>query len=254
MRILITNDDGIHAPGLKVAEKIARALTDDVWIVAPETEQSGASHSLTISAPLRMRQVEEKRFAISGTPTDCVLMAMAELFKDARPDLLISGVNRGSNVADDVTYSGTIAGAMEGTVLGIPSIALSQAYKSRSGQPPHWETSLQFAPDIIRRVLAEGMPRDVLINVNFPDCAPAEVKRIAVTSQGRRRQERLHIDKRTDGRGNPYYWIAYVRQNFTKAADGSDLAALDERCIAVTPLKLDLTDEPTVTKFAKLFE
>jgi 5'-nucleotidase len=153
-----------------------------------------------------------------------------------------------------VIYSGTIAGAMEGTVIGIPSIALSQAYKSRSGQPPHWETSLQFAPDIIRRVLAEGMPRDVLINVNFPDCAPGEVKGIAVTSQGRRRQERLHIDKRTDGRGNPYYWIAYVRQNFAKAPDGSDLAALDERCIAVTPLRLDLTDEPTVTKFAKLFE
>jgi 5'-nucleotidase len=139
-------------------------------------------------------------------------------------------------------------------VIGIPSIALSQAYKSRSGQPPHWETGLQFAPDIIRRVLAEGMPRDVLINVNFPDCAPGEVKRIAVTTQGRRRQERLHIDQRTDGRGNPYYWIAYVRQNFAKAPDGSDLAALDERCIAVTPLRLDLTDEPTVTKFAKLFE
>ena len=189
-----------------------------------------------------------------GTPTDCVIMAARHLLNGDNPDLVLSGVNRGRNLADDMTYSGTVAGAMEGTVLGIPSIALSQAYKSRSGQPPHWETSLQFAPDIIRRVLAEGMPGDVLINVNFPDCAPGEVKRIAVTRQGRRRQERLHIDKRTDGRGNPYYWIAYVRQNFVKAPDGSDLAALDERCIAVTPLKLDLTDEPTVTKFAKLFE
>ena len=181
-------------------------------------------------------------------------MGARHLLNGHDPDLVLSGVNRGRNAGEDVIYSGTIAGAMEGTVIGIPSIALSQAYKSRSGQPPHWETSLQFAPDIIRRVLAEGMPSDVLINVNFPDCAPGEVKGITVTAQGRRRQERLHIDKRTDGRGNPYYWIAYVPQKFVKAADGSDLAALDERCIAVTPLKLDLTDESTVTKFAKLFE
>jgi 5'-nucleotidase len=254
VRILVTNDDGIHAEGLDVCEKIARGLSDDVWVVAPEYDQSGVAHSLSLNDPLRLRQVGERRFAVRGTPTDCVIMGARHLLNGHDPDLVLSGVNRGRNAGEDVIYSGTIAGAMEGTVLGIPSVALSQAYKSRSGQPPHWETSLQFAPDIIRRVLAEGMPSDVLINVNFPDCAPGEVKGIAVTSQGRRRQERLHIDKRTDGRGNPYYWIAYVRQNFAKAPNGSDLAALDERCIAVTPLKLDLTDEPTVTKFAKLFE
>jgi 5'-nucleotidase len=167
---------------------------------------------------------------------------------------VLSGVNRGRNAGEDVIYSGTIAGAMEGTVLGIPSLALSQSYNSRSGQPPYWETSLRFGPDIIRRVLAEGMPSDVLINVNFPHCPADAVKGIAVSAQGRRRQERLHIDKRTDGRGNPYYWIAYVRQTAAKAAEGSDLAALDEQCIAVTPLKLDLTDAPTMTRFAKLFE
>ncbi len=150
-------------------------------------------------------------------------------------------------------YSGTIAGAMEAAVLGIPSLALSQSYKSRSGQPPHWQTSLKFAPDIIRRVLAEGMPRDVLVNVNFPDCLPEEVKGVEVTAQGRRRQERLHIDERTDGRGNPYYWIAYVRQPFVKAADGTDLAALDRRRVAVTPLKLDMTDDPFMTRLAALF-
>jgi 5'-nucleotidase len=254
MRILVTNDDGIHAEGLDVCEKIARMLSDDVWVIAPEYDQSGVAHSLSLNDPLRLRQIEERRFAVRGTPTDCVIMGARHLLDGRDPDLVLAGVNRGRNAGEDVIYSGTIAGAMEGTVLGIPSIALSQAYKSRSGQPPHWETSLHFAPDIIRRVLAEGVPDDVLINVNFPDCAPGEVKGITVTTQGRRRQERLHIDKRTDGRGNPYYWIAYVRQNFAKAADGSDLAALDERCIAVTPLKLDLTDEPTVTKFAKLFE
>ena len=254
MRILVTNDDGIHAEGLDVCEKIARALSDDVWVIAPEYDQSGVAHSLSLNDPLRLRQVAERRFAVRGTPTDCIIMGARHVLNGKGPDLVLSGVNRGRNTGEDVIYSGTIAGAMEGTILGIPSLALSQAYKSHSGRPPYWETGLRFAPDIIRRVLAEGMPRDVLINVNFPDCAPDEVKGIAVTTQGRRRQERLHIDQRQDGRGNPYYWIAYVRQNAVKAADGSDLAALEERRIAVTPLKLDMTDEPTMTRLAKLFE
>jgi len=253
MRILVTNDDGIHAEGLDVCEKIARALSDDVWVIAPEYDQSGVAHSLSLNDPLRLRQVAERRFAVRGTPTDCIIMGARHVLNGKGPDLVLSGVNRGRNAGEDVIYSGTIAGAMEGTVLGIPSLALSQAYQSRSSRPPHWETSLHFAPDIIRRVLAEGMPRDVLINVNFPDCPPHEIKRIAVTSQGRRRQERLHIDKRQDGRGNPYYWIAYVRQGTVKAPDGSDLAALDERCIAVTPLRLDMTDEPTMTRLAEVF-
>jgi 5'-nucleotidase len=253
LRILVTNDDGIHADGLDICEQIARMLSDDVWVIAPEYDQSGVAHSLSLNDPLRLRQIAERRFAVRGTPTDCVIMGARHLLDGHDPDLILSGVNRGRNAGEDVIYSGTIAGAMEGTVIGIPSIALSQAYKSRSGQPPYWDTSLRFAPDIIRKVLAEGMPDDVLINVNFPDCAPGEVKGIVVTSQGRRRQERLHIDKRTDGRGNPYYWIAYVRQKLTRAADGSDLAALDDQCISVTPLRLDLTDESTVTRFAKLF-
>jgi 5'-nucleotidase len=180
-------------------------------------------------------------------------MGARHVLRDKVPDLVLSGVNRGRNAGEDVIYSGTIAGAMEAAVLGIPSLALSQSYNSRSGHPPHWETSLRFAPDIIRRVLAEGMPRDVLVNVNFPDCLPQEVKGIVVTAQGRRRQERLHIDERADGRGNPYYWIAYVRQPFVKAADGTDLAALDRRRVSVTPLKLDMTDDPYLTQLAGLF-
>jgi 5'/3'-nucleotidase len=253
LRILITNDDGIHAEGLDVCEQIARALSDDVWVIAPEYDQSGVSHSLSLNDPLRLRQVAERRFAVRGTPTDCIIMGARHVLKDKAPDLVLSGVNRGRNAGEDVIYSGTIAGAMEGAVLGIPSLALSQSYKSRSERPVYWETSMRFAPDIIRRVLAEGMPRDVLVNVNFPDCPPEEVKGIAVTAQGRRRQERLHIDERRDGRGNPYYWIAYVRQGLVKAANGSDVAALDERCVAVTPLRLDMTDEPFMTRLAELF-
>ena len=253
MRILITNDDGIHAEGLDVCEKIASELSDDVWVIAPEYDQSGVAHSLSLNDPLRLRQVAERRFALRGTPTDCVIMGARHLLNGKGPDLVLSGVNRGRNAGEDVIYSGTVAGAVEGTMLGVPSFALSQAYASRSGRPPYWETSLRHAPDIIRRLVAAGIPRDVLINVNFPDCAPDEVRRIVVAAQGRRQQERVQIDERKDGRGNPYYWIAYVRQAFVKAEDGTDLAALDERCIAVTPLKLDMTDEPTMTNLAKLF-
>ena len=253
MRILVTNDDGIHAEGLDVCEKIAREISDDVWVVAPEYDQSGVAHSLSLNDPLRLRQVAERRFAVRGTPTDCVIMGARHLLDGKGPDLVLSGVNRGRNAGEDIIYSGTVAGAVEGTMIGVPSFALSQAYASRGGRPPHWETSLRYGPDIVRRLVAAGIPRDVLINVNFPDCAPEEVKRIAVAAQGRRRQERLQIDERKDGRGNPYYWIAYVRQAFVKAEDGTDLAALDERCIAVTPLKLDMTDEPYLTQLAALF-
>jgi 5'-nucleotidase len=254
MRILVTNDDGIHAEGLDVCEKIAREIADDVWVIAPEYDQSGVAHSLSLNDPLRLRQVGERRFAVRGTPTDCVIMGARHVLNGKGPDLLLSGVNRGRNVGEDVIYSGTVAGAVEGTMIGVPSLALSQATASRSGRPPYWETSLRYAPDIIRRVIAEGIPRDVLINVNFPDCPPDEVKRIAVTAQGRRRQERLHIDERKDGRGNPYYWVAYARHAFVKAEHGTDLAALEEHCIAVTPLRLDMTDEPYLTKLAELFE
>src|SRR3984957_11147934 len=155
MRILVTNDDGINAPGLDVCSEIARALSDDVWVVAPEFDQSGVSHSLSLNDPLRLREVDPRRFAIKGTPTDCVIMGVRHLMYDAPPDLVLTGVNRGQNAAEDVTYSGTIAGAMKGTILGIPSFALSQAYSVATRQQPHWDTAVKFGPDLIRRVLAE---------------------------------------------------------------------------------------------------
>jgi 5'/3'-nucleotidase len=252
MRILITNDDGIHSPGLAVCEKIARALSGEVWIVAPESDQSGVSHSLSLNDPLRMREVGERHFAVKGTPADCVIMGVRHLMKE-RPDLVLSGVNRGRNCAEDVTYSGTVAGAMEGATLGIPSFALSQAYAFTTKHHPYWETAIKFAPDMIRRILDAGMPRDVLVNINFPDCAPDEVVGVAIATQGKRDQELLRIDARHDGRGNPYYWIAFERGGAFGAAPGSDLAALTEKRIAVTPLRLDLTDEPFMTKLAEMF-
>jgi 5'-nucleotidase len=253
MRILVTNDDGIHAPGLKICEEIARALSDDVWVIAPEHDQSGVSHSLSLNDPLRLRTISERHYAVKGTPTDCVIMGARHVLADKVPDLVLSGVNRGRNAAEDVLYSGTVAGAKEACVLGIPSFALSQAHSAQNKHNPFWQTAVKHGPDIIRRVLEEGIPRDVLVNVNFPDCAPGAVKGIAVSSQGKRNQQLLHIDARHDGRGNPYYWIAYERGLKAVVKDGTDLAALSDNRIAVTPLRLDLTDQPFLTKLAELF-
>ncbi|TMJ25243.1 MAG: 5'/3'-nucleotidase SurE [Alphaproteobacteria bacterium] len=254
MRILITNDDGIHSEGLDICTEIGRALSDDVWVIAPEFDQSGVSHSLSLNDPLRLREVAERRFAVKGTPTDCIIMGSRHVMKDRPPDLVLSGVNRGRNAGEDVIYSGTVAGAVEGTILGIPSFALSQAYRSRSGKPPHWATAVRFSPAIIRRVLDAGIPRDVLVNINFPDCGPDDVKGISVTAQGRNRQDRLQIDARQDGRGNAYYWIAYVRMRGAPPQDGSDISALANNRIAVTPLRLDMTDDPFMTALAELFD
>ena len=241
MRILLTNDDGIHAPGLEVLESIARQLSDDVWVVAPESEQSGAGHSLTLAEPLRLRQIEERRYAVKGTPTDCVMMAVKHIFKDTDPDLVLSGVNRGANVADDVTYSGTIAGAMEGTQLGIPSIALSQAYGFDGTAKVKWRCAETHGAAIVADLVKGGWPAHVLVNVNFPDCEPDQVGELQVTSQGKRDESTLRIDERLDGRGHPYFWLAFERK-LSNPPQGTDLRAIYDGHISVTPLHLNLTE------------
>src|SRR5580658_4916684 len=153
MRILITNDDGVHARGLEVLEEIARVLSDDIWVVAPETDQSGVSHSLSLNDPLRLREIGPRHFAVKGTPTDCIIMGARHIIPDGRPDLVLAGVNRGRNAAEDVTYSGTVAGAIESTWLAIPPFSLSQAYAATTRHDPHLDTALKFGPDISRRVL-----------------------------------------------------------------------------------------------------
>ena len=240
LRILICNDDGIHAPGLAVAEDIARSLSDNIWVVAPETEQSGASHSLTLTMPLRLRHAGHQRFALSGTPTDCVMMAGIHIMKDALPDLVISGVNRGFNVADDVTYSGTVAAAMEGTVLGIPSVALSQAVGGRDGEATIFACAARHGPPLLRRLIEIGWPESILLNINFPPLPPGKVKRVLVTSQGQRDQSMLRVDERLDARGRTYFWVGFKRV-FNEPEIGTDLHAIAQGCISVTPLHLDLT-------------
>ena len=251
MRILVTNDDGINAEGLDVCEQIARALSDDVWVVAPEYDQSGVAHSLSINDPLRLRTIGPRRFAVKGTPTDCVIMGAYHVMSEGRPDLVLSGVNHGHNAGEDVTYSGTVAGAIEGAILNIPSIALSQSYTS--GQSPHWNTAIKYAPDLVRRVLGEGIPKNVLVNINFPDATPDDVRGVAVTTQGKRDQAQMAIEGRHDGRGNPYYWIAFRGRQKPATRDNTDLWALADKRISITPLRLDMTDEPYMTRLAEVF-
>ena len=240
MRILITNDDGIEAPGLTALKDIALSLSDEVWTVAPENNHSGAGHSLSLRDPLRMRQIDERTFAVSGTPTDCVIMAARRIMYDRRPDLILSGVNQGQNVAEDVTYSGTIAAAFEGTLVGVRSIALSQSVGFREGRTPEWETSRQHAPEIIKKLLAQEWLPKTLISINFPDCAPDDVEGIKVTKQGRRDQSTLTIDERLDSWGQAYYWLGFGRKLSNPPGD-VDLWAIYNGYISVTPLSMDLT-------------
>jgi 5'-nucleotidase len=247
MRILVTNDDGIHSPGLAVTEHIARNLCDDVWVVAPENEQSGASHSLTLTSPLRLRQIEERRFAVSGTPTDCVMMACLHILKDRQPDLILSGVNWGSNLADDVTYSGTIAGAMEGCALNIPSIALSQCYDEGGRDAIDWAASEVHGADVVKALVAAGWPSGTLMNVNFPACPADQVKGVKAVPQGKYDLLSTEIEERTDARQRAYYWIGLRRRKATPPAD-TDVGAVYANYIAVTPLHLNLTEPDVLTQ------
>ncbi len=248
-RVLVSNDDGINAPGLKLLEKVLAPLVGEIWVVAPETEQSATSHSLTLRRPLRIRNVSEHRFAIDGTPTDCVLMGVNEIMKDTPPDLILSGINRGGNLGEDVTYSGTVAAAMEGTLLGVLSIAFSQVYTD--GHPVKWATAEKWTGKVLKKLTAELWPTGVLINVNFPDVSAAKVAGIEITRQGRRKIG-SDLVSGTDPRGEPYYWIGAQRreEHYRK---GNDLEAINRASVSVTPLTMDLTHGPTLKKMKARF-
>lgn len=241
MRILLTNDDGINAPGLEVLERIARDLTDDIWIVAPELEQSGKGRAISLTEFVRIREMSPQKFAINGTPSDCVLLALDELMPE-RPDLILSGVNAGQNIAEDTTFSGTIAAALFGMQHGVPSMALSQ---SRGFQNPHscpWETPEQWGAKVLRPLIDKGWPNDLILNVNFPDRAPDEVKGVRYTSQGFRDERIIRTEAREDLRGNTYYWIGY-RGKLSNPDEGTDLRAIYDGYVSVSPLHVDLTHQ-----------
>ena len=242
-RILISNDDGIHAPGLAIMEAIAHALCDDVWVVAPEGEQSGAGHSLTLNAPLRLRQISQKKFAVQGTPTDCIIMALDHVLAQDQPDLILSGVNRGMNVGNGVTYSGTIAAAIEGCMFNIPSIAMSQMI--RPGSDPHWETADKFGFAVVPKLFDMDWSKGTLININFPPVTPGDVRGVQVTRQGCRQISDLRVEKRADTRNMPYFWIGFSRE-YHAPEPNTDLAALADNYVSVTPLHLNLTHDSSI--------
>lgn len=240
VRILISNDDGIHATGLKVLEDIAAQLSDDIWVVAPEGEQSGASHSLTLTRPLRIRKHGEKRYSVSGTPTDCVMMAVNHLMKDSLPTLILSGVNRGANLAEDITYSGTCSVAMEGTLVGIPSIALSQRLSPESKS--RFEPSEKYGLQVIKTLLAQTWQDGVFYNVNFPPCDGSDVRGIRMVAQGHRKFSGIKILEHKDPRGFPYYWLGLGRDDGEVELQ-TDLGAINSNYIAITPVHLELTQQ-----------
>jgi 5'-nucleotidase len=253
VRILLTNDDGVNAAGLKVLEGIASELSDDVWVVAPTEEQSGAGHSLTLTVPVRVRKLGERRFCVSGTPTDAVMMAIASIMKDDPPDLILSGVNRGANLGEDVTYSGTVSAAMEGALAGIPSIALSQSYARQGmGDAVPFAAAEAWAGRVLAPLVATPIEPRTLVNVNFPALPPDEVRGVKVARQGLRDYGRLQIVRRTDPRGYEYYWFG-LGPMIETPGHSTDLEALADGYVSVTPLHLDLTHEPSLARMAGLY-
>jgi 5'-nucleotidase len=253
MRILLTNDDGVNATGLKVLEKIARLFSDDIWIVAPTEEQSGAGHSLTLTLPVRLRKLGEQRFCVTGTPTDSVMMAIAHVMKDNRPDLVLSGVNRGANLGEDVTYSGTVSAAMEGALAGIPSIALSQSYaREGMGDTVPFAAAEAWAERVLRPLIETPMAPRTLVNVNFPALPPDDVRGIRVCQQGLRDYGRLQLVQRTDTRGYDYFWFG-LGPMIQTPGHSTDLEAVADGYVSVTPLHLDLTHGPSLGRLAQLF-
>lgn len=230
-RILVTNDDGIFSEGIKL---LAEALSEvaEVTVVAPDREQSATGHSLTLNRPLRMQRMDERWYAVDGTPTDCVNLGVLSLLKDHPPDLVASGINFGTNLGDDVTYSGTVSATFEGTLLGIPSVAFSQEI----GEPFSFAAGARFAGGFVRELLAQPLAPDLLLNVNLP---AGDIRGVRFTRLGRRRYHQSVIEK-TDPRGRKYYWIAGSPQ--WQVEEGTDYHALMDGWVSVTPLHLDLTD------------
>jgi len=251
-RILVSNDDGIDAPGIKLLERIACELSPEVWVVAPEQEQSGAGHSLTTRRPIRLTEIAPHRYVVDGTPTDCVLLALKRLLRGRPPSLVLAGINAGTNIAEDITYSGTCAAAMEATLFGAPAIALSQEYKDRNAIS--WAASEAFAAEAIRRIVAaaEPWPRGTFFNVNFPAAPPATVRGLTITHQGKRILGD-NLMEGIDPRGRPYYWIGPAKQQ-GGATPGSDLRALEENRVSITPVHLDLTNAVVAAELRREFE
>lgn len=253
MRILLSNDDGIGAQGLVVLEEIAKCISDDVFVVAPDSNMSGAGHSLTLKTPLRLKEYDDHHFSVNGTPTDSVVMAIRYVMEN-KPDIMLSGVNFDANLAEDITYSGTVAAAMEARLLGVPAVAFSQ--KLPNNGEVNWDIARKFGVDIIKTLLASyEFPKDVLLNINFPSVNDiSEVNGIKITKQGCRAGED-HVMRSLDPRGTPYFWIGgadYRRHDTTKGLE-TDLGAVNNNFISITPITLDFTSFIAMKELERVF-
>lgn len=251
LRILLTNDDGIDARGLAVAEKAARAITDDVWIVAPLHEQSGKHRSVSILDPIRIRRFGERRFAVQGTPTDCVIVAFQKLLADKAPDLVLSGINRGPNIGDDVLYSGTTAAAVEGALNGARAIAWSQGITGIDVL--HWDCSEALAETILRRALATSWPADTYLNVNFPDVAPEAVRGVRAVPPGGRWNTLMTLIDGTDGRGVPYHWLKLTLDPID-FPPGTDMGELAQGYVTLSPIQFRRCPPDALAALAEAFD
>lgn len=251
-RIMISNDDSIHAEGIKVLEQIVLGITPNVWVVAPETQQSAAGHSLTIHSPLRMKEYDKRHYSVFGTPTDSVLVGIQKVMKDIRPHLVISGINHGQNTADDVTYSGTIAAAIEATLAAVPAIACSQDFDEDGGKPD-WTIAREYLPRILRALEGKSWDHNILMNINFPVNVPGVKPEIRVVSQGHYSMEKQEMDNRVDPRGKPYFWIGPPPAR-DEGDQTLDMGALAAGHVTVTPLSLNLTHYPTMNDWGKIFK
>jgi len=234
--VLITNDDGVHSPGLMALFRAMKALAEAV-VVAPDRERSAVSHALTIHRPLRVHRLREGVYSVDGTPTDCVAVAVGKLLPQ-RPQLIVSGINRGGNLGDDLTYSGTVSAAIEGTILGIPSMAVS--LNVGSTEHAHYETAQHYAAVLARKVLEEALPYDTLLNVNVPNLPLKEVKGVRFTRQGKRVYDGA-VHEIHSPWGELYYWIGGGRPYWERAED-TDIEAVLQGYVSITPIHLDLTN------------
>ena len=248
LKILITNDDGINAPGIKLLNRVAREFSDDITIIAPEREQSGRSQAMSLSDIIRLRQHEEKVYSISGTPTDCVMLAIKQLMKDDKPNLILSGVNRGQNLADDINYSGTIGAAMEGAIHGIKSIAFSQVFNIHNEGKDAFDASKKNLSTILKKLIAIDYSNNVVLNVNFPDVFESNLSH-EFTYQGKRDVPAHTMEERIDPRGQKYYWIGFKRAKGGIKAN-TDLAAIYNGNISITPVSANRTDVNTLGKLS----
>jgi 5'-nucleotidase len=247
-RILLINDDGIEAPGLAILERIATELASEVWVVAPEHDQSGVSHAVSLHHPIRATPSGPRRWAVTGTPGDCVVMGLSHLMRGSLPQLLLSGVNRGANLGIETVFSGTVGGAMTGMMLGIPSIALSQAWTNR--EAVRWETAAALGPRIVQELMNIGWSKGTCLSVNFPDLPANEAGPLTLARQGVGSVEGMEVEPRTDPRGYTYYWVSFRRGDRDQGPE-SDVAALNAGRVVVTPLRYDRTDEEAYAMLAR---